>query len=182
MEITTINGNGQQNITIPSSSQSVEHRRVLGSLRERTVVINTNFPRQQSYKMERRSNSQHQLCNTRTYAPLSRSKSERREEKEEMKECCERINEHINNILLSQECSLDERLYDIVAKAEKTQQIHDKIENKLMKLRKMLSQKKTSLTPTLNSQIMPLCESPQRTSFTPNAFTRQRFIFTQGFE
>lgn len=110
-----------------SSQHPLERRRILGALRERTIFIQNNIPPPILPKTIVTPKIQPEI----TF-----------DDKAEIKELVSRINDHVNHILAAQECSLEDKLYDIDAQTQRNQILQEELENRLIKIQRQLASMK----------------------------------------
>ena len=182
MEISALLQNGSQKVVIPAHESCVEHRRVIGPMRERTIFIQTKFPNQFTNTPQYPGLSP-QIRKNRTIAPQCDSNKHIKNDEDDnfdLSSYVSRISRHLDKILVSQQCSLDEKLYDIENQAEKAQQLQEEVEARLITIKKILKQKRRSQqsqTPQMTLTHSQLPRAPPRISQTPDISSKCRFNF-----
>ena len=170
-------------MVIPNSQPSLERRRVIGPLRERTIFIQTNFSNQKQQKDIDFTNYSSQTVENRTYAPNYNSQKrehDTRSENQDVNDCIFRITDHLSAILLSQQRSLNVKLENIEDHAKKAQQLQGTIEERLKNLKKILKEKKSiarAQTPQIRSAYNLCGENMQKHAQTPGLFSQGRYEF-----
>ena len=184
MQVSALLHNGPKKIVIPQQTQQIEQRRVIGPMRERTIFIQTNFPKEIENHRDYNSNYNQSVMPHRTYAPIMRSNSlhneENIDENADWENCVSRISKHVDDVLILHQSSIDEKLHQIENHAEKTREVQESIEKRLRHLKKMLKQKRspqTAQTPQIRLQCSQPAKSTNRTAQTPDIFSHLRFNF-----
>ncbi|OHT06866.1 hypothetical protein TRFO_25043 [Tritrichomonas foetus] len=121
-----------QNNTIPMPPRKritpqahlMEKRRIVGSLRERTVYIPNIHNNSQNYES------------------LNRNEEEKESIEQIMYEIGQRINNSIETSVMSTEIKLEQKLAEINHQIETNEHIHDSIERQLKKLKNMIKYSK----------------------------------------
>ena len=119
--------------TLSSLQQaSFEKRRIVGSLRERTVFIPTNFPHH-FYSQEMNSFKANELT--------SEKKNNEQNISSIVEDVGEHVNQHVQQILESQLLSLEEQLDELDQQTQKNLETQEALEKELKQLKDRIKKK-----------------------------------------
>ena len=181
MEVSALLHNGPKKIVIPPQSQQIEQRRVIGPMRERTIFIQTNFPKNTEKHIDYSGAYTPNIISNRTYASMNPSdqsyKADQMEENKEWENCVSRISKHVDDVLISQQNSIDEKLHNIEDHAEKAKELQESVEQRLKELKRLLKKKRIAQTPQIMLPSTQLLKPKARVAQTPDIFSHLRFNF-----